>query len=206
MPLMDLDLAKARQLFDLNVFSLISVTRAFLPLLMKSTHGGMVVNNTSCSSLTPGAPPFQGAYNASKAAAINPTEVLRLELAPFGIKVTNLMTGAVRSTFIEKMPATLPSSSLYNVAKEAVEMAMGGGEDAATMGADPVKWAEQVVKDLGKPNPTYWVWKGKFSTIVWIASFLPIGFLDGSIRSKVGLDVVERNVQKAGGPSKVKFG
>ena len=72
MPLMDLDLAKARDLFDLNVFSLISTTRAFLPLLMKSTtthggvRGGMAVNNTSCSSLAASAVPFAGAYNASK--------------------------------------------------------------------------------------------------------------------------------------------
>jgi len=61
---------------------------------MKSTHGGMVVNNTACSSLTAGALPFSGAYNASKAAAANLTEVLRLELEPFGIKVINLITGA----------------------------------------------------------------------------------------------------------------
>ncbi|KAI0103903.1 putative polyketide synthase [Nemania sp. FL0031] len=58
MPLLDVDLNKARQLFDLNVWSLVSVTRAFLPLLMKSTHGAIVVNNTACSSLTAGNTPF----------------------------------------------------------------------------------------------------------------------------------------------------
>ncbi|KAK5992951.1 Short-chain dehydrogenase PC-15 [Cladobotryum mycophilum] len=137
MPLMDLDIAKARELFDLNVFSLISVTRAFYPLLAKSSHGGMVVNNTSCSSLTAGALPFSGAYNASKAAAMNLTEVLRLELAPFGIKVINLMTGSLRSTFHDNAPrATLPPDSLYNIAKETVEKTMSGEEATAT-GAIP---------------------------------------------------------------------
>ena len=205
MPLMDLDIAKARELFDLNVFSLLSVTRAFLPLLIKSTHGGMLVNNTACSSLTTGALPFSGTYNASKAAAANLTEVLRLELAPFGIKVINLMTGAVRSTFLDNAPsATLPSTSLYNGAKETVEKAMAD-RDAAASGTDPVKWAEQVVKDLGKPNPSYWVWRGKYSSLVRMASFLPVGFLDRSIKSKVGLDVIERKIQEQGRASKVKL-
>lgn len=47
MPLLDLNLDEARKLFDLNVWSIISMTRLFLPLLAKSQHGGKVVNNTS---------------------------------------------------------------------------------------------------------------------------------------------------------------
>jgi 1-acylglycerone phosphate reductase len=201
MPLMDLDMDQARKVFDLNVFSLLGVTRAFLPLLLRSTHagGGVVVNNTSCSSLIAGALPFAGAYNASKAAAANLTEVLRLELAPFGIKVVNLMTGAVRSTFHDNTPwARLPSNSLYNVAKEAVEKTMSGEEATAT-GADPDKWAEQVVRDLGGPKPGYWIWGGKYSLLVRITSMLPVGFLDGPIRRKVGLDVVEDKIKEQGG-------
>ncbi|PFH62271.1 hypothetical protein XA68_14402 [Ophiocordyceps unilateralis] len=204
MPLMDLEIARARQLFDLNVFSIIAVTRAFFPLLTQSAPGGIVVNNTACSSVTTGALPFAGAYNASKAAAASLTEVLRLELAPFGIKVINLMTGSVRSTFHDNAPqATLPPTSLYNVAKETVERAMSGQEAAAT-GADPAKWADQVVSDLGKSNPPHWLWRGKYSTLVRLASFLPVGFLDGSIKSKVGLDVVERKIREQGGSSKIK--
>ena len=204
MPLMDLNIAKTRELFDLNVFSLLSVTRAFLPLLIKSTHGAILVNNTSISSLVTGALPFEGAYNSSKAAATSLTEVLRLELAPFGIKVINLMTGAVRSTFHDNAPrTTLPSTSLYNVAKETVEKTMTG-EAATAGGADQIEWAEQVVKDLSKPNPSYWLWRGKYSSLVRMASFLPVGFLDSSIKSKVGLDVVERKLQEQGKASKVK--
>ncbi|PHH80579.1 hypothetical protein CDD80_838 [Ophiocordyceps camponoti-rufipedis] len=204
MPIMDLDIARARQLFDLNVFSIIAVTRAFFPLLSQSSHGGTVVNNTSCSSAIVGALPFAGAYNASKAAAANLTEVMRLELAPFGIRVINLMTGSVKSTFHDNAPRTsLPPNSLYNVAKEAVEKAMSGQEATAT-GADPTKWAEQVVGDLSKSNPPHWLWRGKHAALVRFASFLPIGFLDSTVKSMVGLDIVERKVREQGGPSKLK--
>ncbi|EED14044.1 IBR finger domain protein [Talaromyces stipitatus ATCC 10500] len=139
MPLMDLELDQARKLFDLNVWSIISVTRAFLPLLSKSQYGGMVVNNTSCSSVPAGMQPFAGAYAASKAAAASITEILRLELAPFGIKSINLMMGAVKSNFFENTPAsTLPPTSLYNVAKETVERAMSGQDNMADAD-DPTK-------------------------------------------------------------------
>ncbi|KAH8703501.1 hypothetical protein BGW36DRAFT_267892, partial [Talaromyces proteolyticus] len=90
MPLMDLDIAEARKPFDLNVFSLIRVTHAFFPLLVKSTLGEMVVNNTACSSAA-----FCRGSNASKAAAASITEVLRLEFGPFCIEVINLMMGSV---------------------------------------------------------------------------------------------------------------
>ncbi|KAI1125563.1 hypothetical protein F5Y10DRAFT_227619 [Nemania abortiva] len=204
MPLLDIDINKARQLFDLNVWSLISVTRAFLPLLMKSTHGAIVVNNTACSSLTAGNTPFSGAYNASKAAAASLTETLRLELSPFDIKVINLMTGGVRSTFHSNAPdATLPPNSLYNLAKEPVEKTMSGAD--AVNGSDPEKWADEVAKELSKRNPPHWVWKGKFSTIVRVASHLPIGTLDGTMKTMVGLDVVEKKVKEQGGASKISL-
>ncbi|KAL2851500.1 hypothetical protein BJY01DRAFT_232920 [Aspergillus pseudoustus] len=60
MPLMDVNIAKARELFDLNVWSVLNVTRAFLPLLMESPHeyGGLVVNNTACASVTARTTPF----------------------------------------------------------------------------------------------------------------------------------------------------
>ncbi|KAL7908202.1 hypothetical protein GGI35DRAFT_453608 [Trichoderma velutinum] len=152
MPVMDLDIAQTRQLFELNVFSLITVTRAFFPLLVKSSTGGLVVNNTSCMALPHASMPFSGAYNASKAAAANFSEVLRLELAPFGIKVINLVTGAVKSTFHANAPhISLPPTSIYNVAKEAVEKWMSG-EEATAIGADPVKW--QRMSSKSSANPT----------------------------------------------------
>lgn len=204
MPLIDLDIAKAQELFELNAFSLLRVTRLFLPLLLKSTHGGMIVNNTSCSSTISGGLPFAGAYNASKAAAASFTEVLRLELAPFGIKVINLMTGAVLSTFHDNAPKiTLPSTSLYNVAKDVVEKTMKGG-DASANGTDPIIWAERVVKKLSRRNPTHWIWEGTYSTMAWMATFLPVGFMDGYVKKLVGLDLIEQKIKEQGGASKFK--
>ncbi|KAL2828010.1 hypothetical protein BDW59DRAFT_159966 [Aspergillus cavernicola] len=120
MPLTDLDIAKARELFDLNVWSV---------LIRWVGH-----QQHCCSSVTAGTMPFACAYNASKAAVASLTEALRLELEPFGLRVINLMTGGVRSTFHSNDPnPVLPPTSLYNVAKEIAERAMSGAHAADHM-------------------------------------------------------------------------
>lgn len=195
MPVIDINIAKAKELFDLNVWSVISVTRAFLPLLLESTHGGTVVNNTSLSSVIPANLPFSGAYNASKAALASLTDSLRLELEPFGIKVVNLVTGSVQSTFHHNAAVhSLPPDSIYNVAKETVEKAMAGS-DTDNKG-DREQYAKGVVKDISRAKPSHWVWRGNFTALMRIASLLPIGWMDSSLKSMTGLDVVKQKVDE----------
>ena len=86
MPVSDLSIPEAKKLFDLNVWSYLAVTQAFLPLLLKSK--GMIVNQTSIVSAI--SIPFQSAYNASKAAMAMFSDSQRLELQPFGITVVDL--------------------------------------------------------------------------------------------------------------------
>jgi NADP-dependent 3-hydroxy acid dehydrogenase YdfG len=50
MPVSDLSIPMAKDLFDINVWAHIQVTQAFLPLLMKS-ESGMIVNHTSSASV-----------------------------------------------------------------------------------------------------------------------------------------------------------
>lgn len=95
MPGSDMDIGRARELFELNVWSLIAITQAFLPLLLNSTwdQGALLVNHGSVSGLVAASGPFAGAYNASKAAVMSFTETWRLELEPFNIRVIDLVTG-----------------------------------------------------------------------------------------------------------------
>ncbi|MCJ1486682.1 hypothetical protein MMC06_006860 [Schaereria dolodes] len=127
MPLADASLPEARRLFDLNVWAVLAVTQAFLPLLLNSKEGGMVVNHSSVSSVLPG--PMTGIYNMSKAAVANMTDTLRLELAPFNIKVVDLKTGLVKSNLLDnKSGEILPEGSIYMPAKDAIEKSMSGSD------------------------------------------------------------------------------
>ncbi len=86
MPLLDVDLSEARKVFDTNVFGLLATTQSFAPLLLATK--GKVVNISSVAQFVP--VPWLGIYNTSKAAVAMMSDTLRLELAPFGVRVINV--------------------------------------------------------------------------------------------------------------------
>ena len=77
--------------FAVNLFGVLNVTRAFLPLLQRSR--GAVVNHLSMVALA--ALPLIPAYSISKAAALNLTQSLRALLAGDGVKVHGVVLGPV---------------------------------------------------------------------------------------------------------------
>jgi len=200
MPLVDASLDDARKLFDLNVWAILAVTQAFLPLLLKSDHGGMIVNNTSIVSVFP--IPMTGIYNASKAAAATLTDNLRLELAPFHIKVVELKTGAVRSKFFDNQAGggtevTIPEHSIYQPAKAEVEKVMRG-QSVEEGAIDTDKWAEQVMTDLSKKSPPVKVWRGGSAGLVWFARrFLPFTYLDSTLEKMGGMTALKASIRQA---------
>lgn len=198
MPLVDVSLEKARDIFELNVFSILAMTQAFMPLLLKSEHGALVVNNTSISSVA--TVPMTGVYNASKAAAAMLTDNLSLELAPFNIRVVDLKTGAVRSGFYDnRNSGTKPSlsdDSIYAVAKAEVEKSMLTGcvTEKDMVAADV--WAGQVVDGLLVKEPELRIWKGGNSWLTWVAKrFMPFTFWDGEMIKMGSLNVVKKNAE-----------
>lgn len=196
MPVSDLSIPEAKKLFDLNVWSYIAVTQAFLPLLLKSR--GMIVNQTSGASVV--TVPFQSAYNASKAAIAMFSDTQRLELEPFGITVVDLKTGTVKSNIMknnkEMTQASLPKGSIYEPAKEAVEKTMSGDKIfESAMSAQ--QWAEVVAHNLLKKKPPPNIWTGGLNDwLVRIATILPFGTLDGPMKKLTGLDIVKQKVQQ----------
>lgn len=204
MPLIHMDIDEAHDLFDLNVFSIIRVTRGFLPLLLKSHGGALVANNTSGMGLLGAAIPFMGPYSASKAAATNLTDGLRLELAPFGIRVVNMLTGAVKSEFAENSTAPgLPLDSMYNLAKDAIEGPMKGVQQSSIDKCDAATWARQVAGDLSQQKPPYLISRGTKAGSARLATLLPIGTLDGMLKGMSGIDVLEKRIREKGGISKL---
>jgi NAD(P)-dependent dehydrogenase (short-subunit alcohol dehydrogenase family) len=203
MPLLDASIPDIQKQFELNVFAVLRTAQLFFPLLRNSTTK-MLVNNTSVNSVM--ALPWQGPYNASKAAIASVTETLRLELQPFGIRVIDLKTGGVRSKFFENVSASathmsIPEASAYVPGKEEVESRLTNGPEANFMESEV--WARKVVHTLSKHNPPPQVWHGGGATTAWFAtSFIPTGWLDSKLKKLTGLDIVERRIkQEAHGKS-----
>lgn len=97
-PLEILALADLRMQFEVNVIGQVAVTQAFLPLLRKSR--GRIVNMGSIAGRA--AMPFMGPYSASKFALEALTDAMRLELQPWGIRVSIVEPGAVESRIWDK--------------------------------------------------------------------------------------------------------
>lgn len=90
-----------RQMFEVNVIGLRTVTAALLPVLREATRscdgGGIATILNLTSTAGHGAYPGGGGYNAAKFAAHAVTNVLRLELAGEPIRVMELAPGLVHT-------------------------------------------------------------------------------------------------------------
>ena len=109
-PLMHFPMPEIRRMFDVNVFGLLAVTRAFLPLLgarLDCPHApGRVIN---ISSISGGLVfPFVGAYGATKHAVEALSDGLRRELAIYGIAVVAIEPGNIRTPIWEKSASMDP--------------------------------------------------------------------------------------------------
>ena len=86
---------RMREIFETNTFGTMALTQAVLPQ-MRERRAGVVVNVTS--SVTLKALPLLAVYTASKAAVNAFTEVLALELRPFGIRASVVLPGRSPTT------------------------------------------------------------------------------------------------------------
>lgn len=92
---------KIQQVIDVNVVGLLSVTKAFIPLLRRGK--GRIINISSGHGLL--AVPDKSVYAASKFAVQAITDSLRLELHPFDIEVTSVVVGKVNTEVLGKIVA-----------------------------------------------------------------------------------------------------
>jgi NAD(P)-dependent dehydrogenase (short-subunit alcohol dehydrogenase family) len=91
-----------------NLFGMLKVTRAFVPLLKRSK--GAIVNNLSLMALAP--LPLTPAYAISKAAAFNTTQSMRALLAGQGVAVHGVFLGPVDTDMTRgfEIPKASPES------------------------------------------------------------------------------------------------
>ena len=81
-----------RALFETNVLGVVGITTAAIPLL-RANRPGVVCNISSSSILA--SVPFYSAYRATKAAVSALGDSLRVELAPSGIRVVEILPGPI---------------------------------------------------------------------------------------------------------------
>nr|WP_231957665.1 SDR family NAD(P)-dependent oxidoreductase [Paraburkholderia tropica] len=86
-----------RPIFEVNVFGLIEVTRAALPVL-RQRPGGRIVNLSSTAGFAGAA--GSGYYCATKFAVAGLSEALNREVKPLGLRVIIVEPGPFRTDFL----------------------------------------------------------------------------------------------------------
>jgi 1-acylglycerone phosphate reductase len=93
---------------------------------------------------------------------------LRLELAPFGVKVLLVVAGCVMTNFAKNIPALpLPSNSPYAQVKNMVLPPLAGRKFDIRTVLKPHQFAESVVREAVKAQPRARLWAGTWAELAW---------------------------------------
>jgi NAD(P)-dependent dehydrogenase (short-subunit alcohol dehydrogenase family) len=131
-----------RKLFETNVFGLVNVTRAAIPI-MRANGGGIVCNITSSSELAP--VPFLGTYRASKAAVTALGESLAAEVAQFGIRVVEIMPGPIETEML--LASDRPAAAIQHADYKALAERMWEGRQGVRASYTPAPEAARRIAD-----------------------------------------------------------
>lgn len=165
------------RIFDVNVFGVVAVTQAFLPLLRR--EHGRVVNIGSVGGMV--TVPFGSALCASKHAIESISDALRLELHFSGIFVTCIQPASINSGAAEKLAAknertiaSLPSEgrSRYGAM---LQTFMKNTLASETGGSPPDIVGEAILKVLNSEKPPARRLVGKHAGLM---KFLALGIPD----------------------------
>ncbi|MCM2292730.1 oxidoreductase [Allorhizobium sp. BGMRC 0089] len=142
-------LVEMRRQFDVNVFGAVSVAKAFLPRF-RQRRRGFIVNVTSMGGMI--TMPGIAYYCGSKFALQGISEVMRSEMAPFGVHVTTLCPGSFRTDWAGRsMVRTERSIPDYDDVFDPIRQSRQ--EKSGHQLGNPVKLAKAVLTLIASDNP-----------------------------------------------------
>lgn len=136
--------------FDVNVFGLLSVTRAILPYMRKA-GSGHIFNLSSVFGLIAGA--GWGIYCGTKFAVEGISEALAQEVKPFGINVTIIEPGYFRTNFLTSNSIVTPVNPIEAYTEIAETKQKHETEINGTQIGNPVKAAAVIIDTAALPEP-----------------------------------------------------
>lgn len=177
-------IGQAQTLFDINVFGVLRLTNAVLPV-MRRQGAGRIINVSSVLGLIPA--PYSALYAATKHAIEGYTESLDHELRGHGVRAILVEPAFTRTSFEgNAMKPDRPSQSQ----EAARRRAEGIAREAVAAGDDPAEVAATVVKAAADKTPRLRYAAGKRARQVsLLRRFVPASAFDKSIRKLNGLPV-----------------
>ncbi len=150
---------EARENYDVNVFGLLNVIRAIMPLF-RAKKAGFFFNVSSIGGFT-GNFVNAGIYCSTKFAVSGITETLQAEGKAFGIKTTLVYPGYFRTNFLTSDSVKIPQNPIidYKEARQAENFHLN--EINGNQPNDPEKLADVLMKISTEANPPLHLFLGQ---------------------------------------------
>ncbi|MBZ9851451.1 oxidoreductase [Mesorhizobium sp. CA14] len=174
--------AQAQALFDVNVFGVIRMINAVLPI-MRRQGKGRIVNLSSVQGFIPA--PYFALYSATKHAVEGYSESLDHELRPFGIRVALVEPAYTRTSFEDNLAKPDRLLEIYDAARAGMIVAV---RKAMDKGDAPEVVADAVLAAATDPTPKRRYAAGKIARRVSVLRrFVPASAFDKSLRKQLRL-------------------
>lgn len=148
-PIEEMDPADFRAQIETNLFGVVNVTRAALPVL-RGQRSGVFVQFSSIGGRV-GGTPGMGAYQAAKFAVEGFSEVLANEVAPFGVAVVIVEPGAFRTDWQGSSMTLHPVGVDYRETVGAINEYRR--ENDGTQPGDPARAARVIIDVVSGQDP-----------------------------------------------------
>jgi short-subunit dehydrogenase len=171
-----------RRQFEVHVFGPLHLTRLLLPLL-RAKRGQILWIGSLAGRISL---PFQAHYSATKAAIASLTDALRMELRPFGVRVTcieptDYATGFTNARRVIQNPDSVYAHDLSVCRQAATEQEQSG--------PNPDGLAKIAVRLMRSSSPPARRPVGQFArTIAWLRDLLPYGWVEPLVRRTYRID------------------
>ena len=163
------DPADAHRLMEVNLFGMDNAIRAALPH-MRQARSGRIVNISSVAGVF--AIPFQAWYSISKAAVRSLTMALYNEVAPYGVQVTSVMPGDIKTGFTAARKKSAAGDAEYGgrISKSVAKMEKD--EQTGMSPEDAAKTIVRVALQKRRVKPYYAI-GFSYKLLVLLDSLLP---------------------------------
>jgi len=177
-----------REQLELNVIAQVAVTQAVMPRLKAAE--GTIINVSSVGGRI--ASPLFGPYSASKFALEAISDALRVELAPFGVKVVVIEPGGsptpIWQTSVKRAFGMLQERGLdISPYQKLIEVVAKMAEERSRVGFPSQLFADTVEKILASPHPAArYPIPASIGWVIRLRRFMPDAWWDAMVRRRLG--------------------
>ncbi len=179
------ELTMARKQFEVVFWGALQVARNVLPVMREQKHG-LIINVSSIAGRM--GLPYQGFYSSAKFAMEGLTEALSMEVKPFGIRLSLIEPGDMRTGFTSSREWLILENIESPYLKQ-IKKTKDIIDKNEIKGGDPAKVARKILHVIRKKHPgfRYVVGKPDEKAAVLLKGLLPFRWFERILSSFYGI-------------------